>query len=60
MARWIYQRPLDDLSRGETETGFDKLEGAWVIHKVEDTDQRLEAIASQHRGYQKFCVWVTT
>jgi conjugative relaxase-like TrwC/TraI family protein len=39
---------VEDLSRGETEAGFDKLEAAGLIHGVEDTDQRLEAIASQH------------
>jgi hypothetical protein len=39
---------VEDLSRGETEAGFDKLETAGVIHEVEDTDERLEAIASQH------------
>jgi hypothetical protein len=39
---------VEDLSRGEAEAGFDKLEAAGVIHEVEDTDERLEAIASQH------------
>jgi AAA domain len=39
---------VEDLSRGETEAGFDKLEAAGLIHGIEDTDQRLEAIASQH------------
>jgi AAA domain-containing protein len=39
---------VEDLSRGETAAGFDKLEAAGVIHEVEDTDQRLEGIASQH------------
>jgi len=39
---------VEDLSRGETEAGFDKLEAAGLIHGVEDTDERLEAIASQH------------
>ena len=39
---------VEDLSRGQTEAGFDKLEAAGLIHGVEDADQRLEAIANQH------------
>jgi len=39
---------VEDLSRRHTEAGFDKLEAAGLIHGVEDTDQRLEAIANQH------------
>jgi len=39
---------VEELSRGKTEAGFNKLDAAGVIHEVEDPDERLDAIASQH------------
>jgi hypothetical protein len=37
-----------DLSAGKTESGFSKLDAFGAIHEVEDTVERLEAIAIQH------------
>jgi hypothetical protein len=41
---------IQELSEGKTESGFDKLKAAGVIHEVEDSDERLDAIAVQHLG----------
>jgi hypothetical protein len=37
-----------DLSAGNTESGFSKLDAFGAIHEVVDSVERLEAIASQH------------
>jgi ATP-dependent exoDNAse (exonuclease V) alpha subunit len=39
---------IQEMSQGRTESGFDKLDAIGVIHEVEETPERLEAIASQH------------
>ena len=39
---------IQDLSQGKTESGFDRLEAAGVIHEAEDGAERLDAIAAQH------------
>ena len=44
---------IQDLSQGRTESGFDKLEAAGVIHEVEDSTDRLEAIAARHLAAER-------
>jgi ATP-dependent exoDNAse (exonuclease V) alpha subunit len=44
----VLREAIQDLSRGKTESGFDKLDAAGVIHEVEDRAERLEAIAARH------------
>lgn len=41
---------IQDLSQRKIESGFDKIEAAGVVHEVEDSDERLAAIAEQHLG----------
>jgi ATP-dependent exoDNAse (exonuclease V) alpha subunit len=44
----VLQAAIEDLSQGETEEGFDKLDQFGVIREIEKADERLKAICDLH------------